>query len=137
MWQKHDGLSDQINNNIAESELQGGVWLKDLPTGTSLRVTTRKNTRYLLEHREDGWWISGNKHYCPKPTKCYLRGSTWGGGMLKMGFIGRGMFMEFMLEVEGERRVGAVDGHGRILTSQIVEVEEIPHESRRPKDQGR
>jgi hypothetical protein len=46
--------------------------------------------------------------------------------MLKVGFVGRGMYMEFCrIMPEEDRKRGSVDGHGLIVTSQIQEVEEI------------
>ncbi len=121
----HPNLSKEINDQIAESELQGGVWMKQphgdavkdqpyLPIGKNLMVQT-VNTTYLIENREDGTYISGNKKYCPTPTKCNIHGSTWGGSMLKMGWIGVGMHLEF-----------STDKHPhRITTSEIQDVQEL------------
>jgi hypothetical protein len=39
--------------------------------------------------------ISGHPQFCPLPVQVTIAGSTWGGSMLKMRFIGRGMQMEF------------------------------------------
>jgi|SRR5208337_2495886 len=121
----HPNLSKKINDQIAESELQGGVWIRKpegaavkdepyLPVGKTLKVRTM-NTTYLIENREDGTYISGNAKYCPEPTKCNIHGSTWGGSMLKMGWIGVGMYLEF-----------STDKHPyRITTSEIQDVQEL------------
>lgn len=128
MWQNSPYLSEDINNKIAESELLGGVWIRKpegelvkdqpyLPVGKSLKVETR-NTLYLVENREDGTYISGNQKYCPTPVKCSIHGSTFGGSMLQLGYVGRGMYLEFSL----------YDGpHAgkTITTSQIQEVTEV------------
>ena len=46
--------------------------------------------------------------------------------MLKLHWIGIGMYMEFIIDMpKEERKVGEVDGHGRIVTSQIQEVFEL------------
>lgn len=90
-------LHPQIEANMAQSEADGGVWLKDVPVGKMLLVQTN-NTLYKIEHREDGWWIEGNQRFCPIPTKTTISGSTWGGSMLKIGFVGVGMRLEFHLE---------------------------------------
>lgn len=124
MFQAHPNLSAEINNAIADSELQGGVFLKDVPVGKKLIVQTR-NTTYTIEVCEDGTYIYGNAKYCPAPIKCFISGSTWGGSMLKVGFIGRGMCLEFVVDVQGVRKIGEVDGHGRITTSQIQEITEL------------
>ena len=39
--------------------------------------------------------ISGHPQYCPEPVQVTIAGSTWGGSMLKVRFIGRGMHLEF------------------------------------------
>jgi hypothetical protein len=108
-------LTPEIEHNIAQSEIEGGVWLKDVPVGKSLEVQT-KNTLYTISHQaEKEWWIQGHDRFCPVPTKCIISGSTWGGSMLKVGFIGRGMNMEFYVE-----------GFPSLTTSQIQDVREVP-----------
>ncbi|MDE2105471.1 MAG: hypothetical protein KGL39_50050 [Patescibacteria group bacterium] len=109
MLERHPNLSDQINNQIAESELNGGVWINPhpehvnaeikaqpvLPIGSMLRVRT-KNTLYtVIKLGEQKFAIHGHHTYCPVPTLCKIHGSTFGGAMLKIGFIGRGMHLEF------------------------------------------
>lgn len=90
-------LSEAIVNNIAKSEVDGGIWLKDIPIGKIVLVQTN-NTLYRIEHREDGFYIQGNHRFCATPTKTSISGSTFGGSMLKMGFIGIDMFLEFYIE---------------------------------------
>ncbi len=115
MFEPHPNLSDEINEAIAESELAGGAYIDKLAVGKKLQVQTR-NTTYIIEKREDGLYISGNAKYCPEPVKCRIPGSNFGGSMLKMNFVGRGMFLEFI-----------VDGTNKtIVTSEISEVTEIP-----------
>lgn len=87
-------LSDDINSNIAQSEIDGGAWLNKLEVGKGLQVET-KNTIYFIEKRVEGFFIHGHNRICPTPVEASIPGSTWGGSMLKMGFIGRGMHMEF------------------------------------------
>lgn len=114
MFQPHPNLSDEINNAIVESELAGGVFLDKLAVGKKLQVQTH-NTLYIIERREDGLYISGNAKYCPEPVLCTIPGSNFGGSMLKMNFVGRGMYMEF--------HTG--DHPTTIVTSQVKEVTEI------------
>ena len=114
MFESHPNLSDEVNNAIAESELAGGVFLDKLAVGKKLQVQT-KHTLYTIERREDGLYISGNAKYCAEPTLCRIPGSNFGGSMLKMNFVGRGMYMEFH-----------TDAHPtRLVTSQIQEVTEV------------
>jgi hypothetical protein len=104
-------LSAEIRSNIAQSEIEGGVWVKDL-AGKVIEVQTR-NTLYTIDFRGEKPLISGNARFCPEPTECSIAGSPWGGSLLKMGFIGRGMYLEFSTN----------DARG-ITTSQIQEVRE-------------
>ncbi len=111
----HPNLSDAINRNIAQSEIKGGVKLSDLTAGSTLEVQTR-NTLYRIVKAEDGTLtIQGHAHFCPTPMPVTISGSTWGGSMLKMGFIGRGMHMEFYIEK-----------FGTLASSTIQEVREVP-----------
>jgi hypothetical protein len=78
-----------------QSEIEGGVRLEDLQPGSKLEVTTH-NTRYqLLVLIGNVALIMGHPLYCPRPILVRINGSTWGGSMLKVRFIGRGMWMEF------------------------------------------
>ena len=90
----HPNLSDQINKNLSQSEKDGGVWLKDVPSNCGIEAHT-KNTVYQIRRLGEGWEIKGNLTYCPDWTPCKIHGSTWGGSMLKMGWIGIGMCLEF------------------------------------------
>ncbi len=110
----HQGFSDQVNHNIIQSEIEGGVFLENLPEGATLVLRT-ENRRYVIEKRAQGQvLISGHPQYCPKPHCTYIHGSTWGGSMLKVGFIGRGMHLEF----------GPVNG-ATITTSRIIEIQPL------------
>lgn len=73
-----------------------GFEIKSRPVGTMFAVKT-KNRTYILEHREDGWYISGHPKYCPEPTKVESIGSTWGGSSIREDYIGLGMLLEFMI----------------------------------------
>jgi len=112
----HPNLAPEINDAIARSEAEGGAYLKDLAVGKRLSVVTR-NRVYTVEHREDGLYIQGHPKYCPAFTKVKIPGSTFGGSMLKMGFIGIGMYMEFYPE-------GYESGQRCVTTSEIQDVKE-------------
>ena len=110
----HEGFDDEVNAAFDQSQILGGAYLDELAVGRKLLVQT-DNTLYIIEHRKDGLYISGDQEFCPEPTKCSIHGSNFGGSMLKMNFVGRGMFLEF-----------TVDGRiGVIVTCQILEVTEI------------
>jgi hypothetical protein len=95
MFMPHPNLSDEVNRNIVQSEIEGGVFLEGLPPATVLLIRTRHHfyTAQLLGGSSA--LISGHPQYCPQPVQVTIAGSTWGGSMLKRRFIGRGMRMEF------------------------------------------
>ncbi len=108
----HQNLSDQINGNIIRSEIEGGVYLRDLPDESTLEVATR-NRWYTLVVRRDGQaLISGHPEFCPEPVEVRISGSNWGGSMLKAAFLGRGMHLEYRHP----------DYRGPIVTSPIVDI---------------
>lgn len=120
MFTPHPNLAPEVNAAIADSELQGGAWVKDLPVGKTLKVTTR-NTVYFIDRvaeGPEGLTIQGHPRYCPESEPVHILGSTFGGSMLKVGFVGRGMHLEFCL-------TNNQDFRGSTITSQIQEVEEI------------
>jgi hypothetical protein len=95
MFTPHPNLSDEVNRNIVQSEIEGGVFLEGLPPDTVLLIRTRHHhyTAQVLDG--SSVLISGHPQYCPQPIEVAIAGSTWGGSMLKRRFIGRGMRMEF------------------------------------------
>ena len=112
MFVPHPNLSDQINANIIRSEVEGGVYLRDLPDESTLEVVTQ-NRPYTLVVRNDGHaLISGHPEFCPEPVLVHISGSNWGGSMLKLAFVGRGMHLEYRHP----------DYVGPIITSPIVDI---------------
>ena len=111
----HPNLADAVNRNLLRSEVEGGVSLRDLPRPTTLEIHTQ-NRVYRVVCRPDGdALISGHPKYCPAPVRVEICGSNWGGSMLKLGYIGRGMHLEFRHP----------DYDRPIVTSKIVEIREI------------
>ena len=95
MFRSSPHLCDAVNRRIVQSEIEGGVHLGDLPAGAVLEVET-ENRSYTVEYRGlNQALISGHPVFCPEPTLVTINGSTWGGSMIKAGYIGRGMRLEF------------------------------------------
>lgn len=86
-------LSAEINERMAASERDGGIWMKDVEVGQTVLVQTQ-NTLYELTKHGDHWMGLGGKYF-PRPRIAHIHGSTFGGSMIRMGFLGVGMFMEF------------------------------------------
>jgi hypothetical protein len=94
-FRPHPNLADRVNGNIVQSEVEGGVYLKNLLPGTVLRVETQNHAYTILYQGWDQAMISGHPVFCPDPVPVTIHGSTWGGSMLKSRYIGRGMHLEF------------------------------------------
>jgi hypothetical protein len=95
MFSPHPNLADEVNRGIIQSEIEGGVFLHELPPSTVLQIQTMHHcyTAVLLGGSEA--LISGHPEFCPRPVQVAIAGSTWGGSMLKMQYVGRGMHLEF------------------------------------------
>jgi hypothetical protein len=87
----HPNLSDTVNRLIIESEIEGGVFLAELPPASVLEIQTQHHDYRAVTLSENSVLISGHPEYCPEPVLVASAGSTWGGSMLKRGFVGRGM----------------------------------------------
>lgn len=94
LFRPHANLSDEVNRNIVQSEIEGGVRIDDLQPGSALEITTQDTHYQVLLLRGNLALITGSL-CCPGPVLVRIHGSTWGGSMLKVRFIGRGMCMEF------------------------------------------
>ncbi|MCW5978654.1 MAG: hypothetical protein KIT09_11280 [Bryobacteraceae bacterium] len=111
----HPHLCDEINRAIIRSEIEGGVYLEDLERDCILEIRTQ-NRLYRLVNRGDGdAVIEGHPEFCPTPVLVKIHGSSWGGSMLKVAFVGRGMHLEF-------RHPGF---NRPIVTSRIVEIRQV------------
>lgn len=95
LFAPHPNLSDEVNSRIVQSEIEGGVHLRDLPPDSVLRVQTMHREYTLVFCGKGQVLISGHPEFCPEPVLVTIDGSTWGGSMLKHRFIGRGMHLEF------------------------------------------
>ena len=60
-----------------------------------LRVHTQNTCYEIVVLHGGSAYLSGHPLYCPQPVLVTIAGSTWGGSMLKVRFIGRGMHLEF------------------------------------------
>jgi hypothetical protein len=95
MFSPHPNLSDEVNRSIVRSEIEGGVFLKDLPPDTVLEIQTLHHCYKAVLLGGNDALISGHPEFCPHPVQVAIAGSTWGGSMLKLQFVGRGMHLEF------------------------------------------
>lgn len=96
---------------MVRSEFEGGLRLAGLGEGSRVFVET-VNRRYEIRIREGKTWISGHPEFCPLPVPVCVRGSSWGGSMLRRAYLGLGMQMEFRHP-----------RHETVTTSRIVSIQ--------------
>jgi len=120
LFEPHPNLSDEVNHNIVQSEIEGGVYLEELPPATVLQIRTQNHCYTAVLLGRSNVLLSGHPQYCPEPVLVVIAGSTWGGSMLKLHFVGRGMHLEFH---HPEYRTP-------IITSSIQEIRECRQASR-------
>ena len=95
MFAPHPNLADDVNRAIIQSEIEGGVFLHDLPPSTVLHIQTMHHCYTAVLLGGSDALISGHPEFCPDPVQVAIAGSTWGGSMLKLQYVGRGMHLEF------------------------------------------
>ena len=110
LYEASPHFSDEVNRNIIQSEIEGGVFLRELLPGSALSIETVHRTYEMVFLGDGAALISGHREFCPEPTEVHVSGSTWGGSMIKREFIGRGMRLEL------------VHPQGTMLTSRILDI---------------
>jgi hypothetical protein len=83
-----------IKQIIAEQPNNDGIDLLRLEKGTKIKAQTR-NTLYTIEvFDKDHFMVYDEGNRFEKPQLVPINGSTWGGSMLKIKWIGIGMHIE-------------------------------------------
>jgi hypothetical protein len=95
MFSPHPNLADEVNRGIVQSEIEGGVFLNELPPSTVLEIRTMHHRYKAVLLGGSEAMLSGHPEFCPEPVQVAIAGSTWGGSMLKLQYVGRGMHLEF------------------------------------------
>lgn len=111
---------------LAKSETEG-FFIKDFPGHVATVRTKNSIYKFTIDENLDIIGVStdldGNppRKYLKNPEKVHICGSTWGGSMLKMGYIGIDMYIEFWDETHRDPEKGPV------LTSavQSIKLEKI------------
>ena len=111
LWKVHPNFAGIVNRNIIQSEIEGGVHLREVASRTLLFIQTRNRTYTMVALGGSRALLSGHPEYCGEPTEVHINGSTWGASMIRSGFIGRGMFLEFHHPV-----------HGIVRTTRILDI---------------
>jgi len=92
-----------------------GFSVKQLAPGELVSLTTLNRSYWLTYLGDRRGLLSGHPRYCQTPTPVRIEGSTWGGSMIELGFLGEGMHIEFVLP----------DGK-TLTTSTVVEIKREP-----------
>ena len=67
MFMPHPNLSDEVNRNIVQSEIEGGVFLGGLPPATVLEIRTQHHFYTARLLGGSSALLSGHPLYCPQP----------------------------------------------------------------------
>ena len=101
-----------MDAGASSSGIEMGVHMGDLPPGAQLQVSTRHHTYSIEKLTGLNARISGHPEYCAEPVEVLIGGGNWGGSMLKPGYIGRGMRLEFWHPA-----------HKLVATSKVVDIQ--------------
>lgn len=86
-----------------------GIFLKDIPEDALVEVHTQ-NSIYeitVIDPEDGKVAVCGSGRFFTRPEVCHLSGSTWGGSMLRVKWIGIGMHLE-VVRIDGTRIVTSV-----------------------------
>src|SRR6266540_2248113 len=86
----------------SQADSTSGIVLAKLLPGSSLEVTTANHTYQIVVTDNGRTFISGHPELCPDPTEVRIDGCSGRGYLLRPGYIGRGMKLEYR---EAQRRV--------------------------------
>lgn len=116
-------IDPRLLAKIKQSEKDGGVFLQDIPNGHVVEVHTRTSvyTIAVMDKEKNKVVIQDNGKHLQQPTVGYLHGSTFGGSMIKVGWIGVGMHLEFQL------------AGGGVLTTSIIQTVDIKEDAKKAK----
>ena len=82
-------------DSASQNDRVTGIDLRSLPAGTAVVVDTR-HSRYrfvMLDESGRNALVEGGAYF-PRATAARVEGSTLGGSLLKVGWIGLGLFVE-------------------------------------------
>jgi hypothetical protein len=101
-----------LDAGASPSGIEMGVHMGDLPPGAQLQVSTRHHTYSIEKLTGLNARISGHPEYCAEPVEVLIGGGSCGGSMLRPGYIGRGLRLEFWHPA-----------HKLVATSKVVDIQ--------------
>jgi hypothetical protein len=76
LFAPHPNLNDIVNCRVIHSEIEGGVFLADLPPATVLKIQKQHHDYMAVTLSANSVLISGHPEYCPEPVLVAIAGST-------------------------------------------------------------
>lgn len=64
LFRPHENLSNEVNRNLVQSQIEGGVRLEDLEPGSTLRVHTQNTCYEIVVLHGGSAYLSGHPLYC-------------------------------------------------------------------------
>lgn len=114
---------------IEEQTEDVGLFVNQEKPGTIIRVQTQNSTYTLTVIDDKKVTIQGNGRYFNEPGEAEVVGSTWGGSMLKMNWVGVGMCMEiFRIRYQGD------DPRHNVVTTSFVRKIDVIRQSAAARD---
>lgn len=96
-------IDPRLLAKIKQAEKDGGIFLEDIPDDHIVEVHTQNSvyTIAVIDKVIRKVAVQGSNMHLLQPEVCYLRGSSFGGSMIKVGWIGVGMHFEVNLAAGG------------------------------------
>jgi len=110
-WDRKAGADEET----AHPASGDGIYFDTLADGAVLELKTKHHLYTLVKSASGQALISGHPLYCPEPVLVEVAGSTGGGSVLTVGFIGCGMHLMFK---DPTRRAA-------VITSRILNLRQI------------
>jgi len=82
-----------LDGFVDAASVCAGISVLDLPPLTVLRVDTRNSVYRIVISERTAVFVQGGQFF-PETSAAHLAGATFGGSLLKIGWIGVGMQME-------------------------------------------
>lgn len=88
---------------IIKSERDGGIKTDHIPVGSVVLLETANSVYELKKTHDPATFLAEGGYFSRRgiaPAEVEINGSTWGRRMLKIRWIGVGMFVEFVVPAE-------------------------------------
>ena len=92
-------LHPAINKALELQEEKGGIFVDKIEGDVKIEIKTYSGSTYVLTRRGGKYYLQGGM-YLPEEKEVHFNGSTFGGSMIRMKYIGYTMHLEvFVIEM--------------------------------------